>query len=150
MGVIRRLLYAIFFVFAPVNAGEIVLNEYAGINEAISNSYAYQVQYKTHLNLQPSIVLVTSQLYSSDDGYYNIPQNFAIRLMSNFESENWDLSFGVLRWSRTNVAFHHKTAYELSFGMCVKDIEFRLTQYTDQYQNSNNFNLTSIYVYKEY
>jgi len=147
-------MHKIFWVFviflAPLNASDITLDEYLGINDSISNSYAYKLEYKSPLNLNPSVVAVTSQLYSTDDGYYNIPQNFAVRLMTNFHGENWDLQFGVLRWSRVNEAFYHKTSYEISFGFYVNDFEFRVSRYTDQYQYSNNFNLTSIYFYKEY
>lgn len=146
----HKFFWLLLICFTPLLASDIVLDEYLGINDSISNSYAYKLEYESSFSLNPSVVAVTSQLYSSDEGYYNIPQNFAFRLVTNLEGENWDLQFGVLRWSVTNEAFYHKTSYEISFGFYVNDIEFRISQYTDQYQLTKNFNLTSIYFYKEY
>jgi hypothetical protein len=142
----KKIFLIVFFLLYPVYANELVLEEYDGLNEAISNSYAYTLEYNNSL----SLIAVTSQLYSADDGYYLIPQNFAIRASKQIDVSNWNLKIGILSWSRKNIAFNHKVAYELSLTLYYKDIEFSFSQHTDQYQTSNNFNLTSIYLYKNF
>jgi len=146
----KKLFCIISLFCSELYASSFALDEYYGINDSISNSYAYQLSYAPSAEVQIGVVAVTSQLYSSDEGYYLIPQNFALRAIKNFEGENWDLQFGILRWSHIDPAFFHKTSYEVSFGIYINDIEFRLSQYTDQYQESKNFNLTLLYFYLEF
>jgi hypothetical protein len=119
-------------------------NEYWGLNDTVSNSHSIEIVCPISNSVTLSWVGLSSQLYSSDEGYYNLKQNHSARLVFSQEVDNVYFSLGVLRWGHVNEASLHRTTGELVLEYDIHGAIFYFAAYTDQYLPA--FNLSLLYL----
>jgi hypothetical protein len=137
-----KTLLILFFLSSVAIACE--PDEYWGFNDTISNSHSIEVSCPLSDSVSLSWIGLSSQLYSSDEGYYNLKQNHSARLAFSQEINNVYFSLGVLRWSHINEASLHRTTGELVLEYGLGEAVVYVTAYTDQYLPS--FNLSLLYL----